>query len=90
MAIELIDKDGILQTSTDKAISLEVEGPGCIQGFGSADPWSEENFFDTKRTTYYGRALAVIRAGSENGTIRLSAKAEGLETASVEIKVTNA
>jgi len=51
---------------------------------------SEENFFDTKSTTYYGRALAVIRAVSENGTIRLSAKAEGLETASVEIKVTNA
>lgn len=90
VAIELTDKNGILQTSTDKKISLEIEGPGCIQGFGSADPWSEENFFDTKRTTYYGRALAVIRAGSENGTIRLSAKAEGLETASVEIKVTNA
>jgi beta-galactosidase len=87
VAIELTDKNGILQTSSDKKVSLEIEGPGCIQGFGSADPWSEENFFNKERTTYYGRAVAVIRAGEEAGVIKLTARADGMEEASVEITV---
>lgn len=87
VAIELRDEDGTLQTAADRKVSLKVEGAGYLQGFGSAAPASEENFFDESRTTYYGRAMAVIRSGDASGTIRLTASADGLETASVEIEV---
>ncbi len=87
VAIELRDGGGTLQTAADRKVSLKVEGAGYLQGFGSAAPASEENFFDECRTTYYGRVLAVVRSGDASGTIRLTASAEGLETATVEIEV---
>lgn len=87
VAIELTDKNGVMQTSSDCKVHLMAEGAGYIQGFGSADPMSEENFYDAERTTYYGRAVAVIRAGEEEGVIRLTAKADGMEPAVIEIQV---
>ena len=86
-AIELRDAKGTLQTAADRKVCLKVEGAGYVQGFGSADPWSEENFFDESRTTYYGRVMAVVRSGEDSGTIRLIAQADGLEAVSVEIEV---
>nr|WP_302134865.1 glycoside hydrolase family 2 TIM barrel-domain containing protein [uncultured Schaedlerella sp.] len=85
--VELRDADGTLQTAADRKVCLKVEGAGHVQGFGSADPVSEENFFDESRKTYYGRALAVIRSGEDSGTIRLTVWADGLEAAFLEIEV---
>lgn len=87
VTIELTDGNGTLQTSADRKVRLNVEGAGCLQGFGSADPLSEENFYDAERTTYYGRALAVVRAGAEAGDIRLMAEVDGAESVTVEIQV---
>ena len=87
VSIELVDEKGIVQTSEDRKIRVTVKGTGVLQGFTSADPVSEENFFDVERTSYYGRALAVIRSGEEKGVIHVSAVAEGIETASMDIKV---
>lgn len=87
VTIELKDADGTLNTAADRKVRISVEGAGYIQGFGSADPMSEENFFDTERTTYYGRALAVIRAGETEGVIKLNVEAEGTESVSIEIQV---
>lgn len=87
VAVELRDKGGTLQTAANRKICLRVEGAGQVQGFGSADPVSEENFFDESRTTYYGRAMAVIRSGEDTGTIRLTAWADETEEASIEIEV---
>ena len=87
VTIELKDASGILHTTADRKVRISVDGPGYIQGFGSADPWSKENFFDSERTTYYGRALAVIRAGETEGIINLNVEADGIKPVSIEIKV---
>lgn len=87
ITIELRDKEGVLNTSSDCKVQVKVEGEGVLQGFGSADPLSEENFFDTERTTYYGRLIAVVRAGAGKGSINLTAEADGMKAASVEIAV---
>lgn len=87
ISLELKDTKGVLWTLKDRKVKLTIEGSGVIQGFGSADPLSEENFFDEERTTYYGRALAIIRAKDETGVIRVIAEAEGVEPVTVEIKV---
>ncbi|MBL7496352.1 DUF4982 domain-containing protein [Frankia sp. CNm7] len=61
VAITLVDTAGNLHNTADRRVAVELTGPGVLAGFGSADPRSEENFFDTVRTTFDGRALAVIR-----------------------------
>jgi len=87
VAIELRDADGTLQTSADRKVCLKAEGAGAVQGYGSADPLSEENFFDESRTTCYGRAMAVIRSAEDAGIIRLTACADGLEETFAEVEV---
>lgn len=87
VTIELKDAFGTLHTTADRKVRISAEGAGHIQGFGSADPLSRENFFDSERTTYYGRALAVIRAGEAEGIIKLDVEAEGTEPVSIEIQV---
>lgn len=75
IAIRLTDERGVLQTASDSPVTVTVNGPGVLQGFGSADPRSEESFDDTTRTTYQGHALAVIRATEEPGTVQVHVEA---------------
>ena len=42
-----------------------MEGPGEVIGYGSVNPVSEENYYDTEVMTYEGRIRAAVRA---NGT----------------------
>lgn len=85
--ISLTDENGILQDATDRKVSITVEGAGSLQGFGSADPKSLENFFDTERTTFDGKVLAVIRSKSEVGVIKVTASAEGCPPEEIAITV---
>ncbi len=47
-------------------VSTSIEGSGLIIGFGSANPVSEENYFDHKAKTYEGRLRAAVRASGED------------------------
>lgn len=42
--ISLEDEQGNLYNTADRKVKLMIEGPGHIQGFGSANPVTEENF----------------------------------------------
>ncbi|OHV45714.1 DUF4982 domain-containing protein [Pseudofrankia sp. BMG5.36] len=76
VAVSLVDAEGNLYNTADRRVVVEVAGPGVLAGFGSADPRSEENFFDTIRTTFDGRALAVIRPTAP-GAITVTVTADG-------------
>lgn len=84
--ISLVDKNGNLNTSMDRKVKISIEGKGLLQGYGSADPTSCENFYDTERTTFDGKALAVIRTTKEKGEIIITAESDGLEPKRLIIK----
>jgi beta-galactosidase len=85
--IELADKDGIVKPLADRKVTVRVEGAGSLLGFGSAAPFTEERFTDEEHTTYYGRALAIVRAGLKAGTVQVTVSAEGCETQTLTIPV---
>ena len=84
--ISMLDADGNLYPGVEKAVTVEVEGPGVILGFGSADPASEENYFDMKAKVYEGRLRAAVRGTGEKGTITVVFSAEGCEAVSVQVE----
>lgn len=84
--ISMVDADGILNPGADKAVSVSVEGPGVILGFGSADPASEENYFDKTAKAYEGRLRAAVRGTGTAGTITVLLQADGCEDVSVQIE----
>ena len=75
--ILLTDTAGTVKASEDRTVTVTVEGPGSLAGFGSADPFNEESYLGNTHRTYYGRAQAVIRAGRQPGRLTVSVEAPG-------------
>ncbi len=59
----LEDEDGICnpQEIQKKKIHAKVTGNGVLEGFGTANPSNEEDYFSDTVTTFDGSALAVVR-----------------------------
>lgn len=86
LELTITDADGTVHCEAERKISLELEGGIVLQGFGSADPYSLENFYDSCRTTWHGRALAAIR-GVSGGPAAVIASAEGCAPVRLELNV---
>ena len=63
--LSVTDKKGILNPEAVLTITTETTGERTVLGFGSADPKSEENYFDKTVRTWHGRALIVTRGEGE-------------------------
>ncbi len=84
--IEIVGSNGVTESNRDEKLTVTVEG-GELLGFGSANPCTEEQYHTGTFTTYYGRALAVVRCGSENVTVTVSG--EHLSATTAFIRVNN-
>jgi beta-galactosidase len=85
VVIELVDDKGVRATDGELEVEVAIEGPGVLQGFGSARPETEESFTDSRHLLYDGRALAVVRSTGD-GRIVVTASAPGLPSDSVEVQ----
>ena len=84
---EVVDAAGNVVPDEDLLLKAEVCGPAELLGFGSANPITDENYTKGCFTSYHGAALAVLRAGTQAGEVRLTVKSEALGEASVVIPV---
>lgn len=84
LAIDLTDENGALACA-DAEVEIQVSGPAILAGFGSSNPATVEGFTETRHTTFDGKALAILRTTQESGRIVVTAKAEGLQSARVEL-----
>ncbi len=72
--ITLVHDDGTLCHTADRAVTVAIDGPGELLGFGSADPCTEATFGVPTHDTFRGRALAVVRpTGAGIITVTVSA-----------------
>lgn len=84
--IEITDQNGTAKSSQDQHLQIKVTGAGTLQGFGSARPTTDENFVDPVHRTFYGKALAVIRAGYAPGNIEVEVSGKNLTKQIIQIK----
>jgi len=82
--LTLVDDAGSLYNTADRRVTVELDGPAVVQGFGSANPCTEERFVDSHCTTFDGRALAVVRPTGV-GTITVTLTAEGCDPVRVRV-----
>ncbi len=87
LPIELTDDDGVLRPLADREVHVAVSGAGRLLGFGSAQPITAEGFSSDRHSTYYGRALAVVRAGHDAGEVSVTVSADGCEPVTIVIPV---
>ncbi|HEU5305949.1 MAG TPA: glycoside hydrolase family 2 TIM barrel-domain containing protein [Acidimicrobiia bacterium] len=83
--VTLVDADGNLHSSEDRAVTVAVDGPAVLQGLGSGNPCTEETFGSPTHDTYNGRALAVVRP-TDAGTITVTVSAKACDDRAVTVE----
>lgn len=74
----IVDELGQRVPTASHNVSFSVSGVGSYIGGGNGDPACLVNDKSSRRPAYHGMLLAVIQAGEEVGSIRVTAEADGL------------
>lgn len=84
--IDIVDEHGTRATDAETELEVHLEGPGHLQGFGSAAPWTEESYLGRRHRAFRGHALAVVRPTGP-GTVAVTVRAAGVGQGSARIVV---
>ncbi len=85
----IADGAGLLVPRSKNNIEFEVSGPGEIVAVDNGDGTSFEPFQASRRKAYNGLALVIVRSKKGGaGTFKVTAKSEGLASATVTINPT--
>lgn len=57
----IVDEDGVMNLSEDKVIMVEVSDNLSIEGYGSANPASEDDYFQYETLSYDGCVMVAVR-----------------------------
>lgn len=82
--VEIVGENGVVESNADRLLTVSVTG-GELLGFGSANPCHEESYHTGQFTSYYGRALAIVRVDKANEACKVTVSGEGMEQCSVKI-----
>ena len=83
--LQYTDENGTIKPLERGILNGEVEG-GRLLGLGSACPYNEIGYVTSRTDTYYGEALAVVRA-DEGEKLTLTVT-DGKHTGKVTVPVT--
>ncbi|MDN4480464.1 glycoside hydrolase family 2 TIM barrel-domain containing protein [Demequina muriae] len=87
--ISVTDGEGVAHNGRDREVTVTVTG-GDLVALGSAAPATQEGFFGPSRTTFDGRALAIVSPGDAD-EIQVLVEADGCEPRRLTLRVaTNA
>ena len=87
VTVEIVDAAGTVVPDASNRISFDVDGAGRFLAAGHGDPRDHDPYQVPSRRAHHGLALAMIQAGDAPGTIRVTARADGLPAAVVTIAV---
>ncbi len=82
----VVDEQGVRVPDPDREITFDVEGPARIIGIENGDLNSIEDPKDNVHQAYRGRGLAILQSSRQPGRVRVTARAQGLDEATIEIE----
>ncbi|MDN3580355.1 glycoside hydrolase family 2 TIM barrel-domain containing protein [Mucilaginibacter flavus] len=86
VAIEITDKDGIIQPNAANRLHFKIDGPGVIAGIDNADIKDYDQYVGNSRKAWHGRAMVVIRSTHSPGEVILTVTSPNLSEATLDIK----
>ncbi|GAA3811807.1 glycoside hydrolase family 2 TIM barrel-domain containing protein [Streptomyces coacervatus] len=86
---DVVDAHGVVVPDAEHLITFDVTG-GSLAGLDNGREESAERYQATTRTAFHGKALAVVRSGTKAGTLKVTARAEGLRTGTATVRTTPA
>lgn len=87
IALDVRDAKDRVVPDEKRKVSLAIDGPAKLVGFGSANPLAVGSFQSLEARTFNGRALAILRSSGRSGAVRIEARAAGLQGASAILRL---
>lgn len=82
--VEVVDAAGSIVPLADDRITVEVEGPAWLRAVGNGDSRDHGPYQAGDRRAHPGLALAFVQTTDETGSVRVTARADGLGSAAVD------
>jgi len=83
--VSIVDSKGLVVPTANNYITFAVAGEGTLLGVGNGDPACTEPDKGSGRSAFGGLARAILQSTTQPGTIVLSATAEGLQLAKIQV-----
>lgn len=88
ITLRVEDKKGLMVPRSNPEIHFEIEGPGEIVATDNGDATSFESFQSHDKKAFNGMALMIVKAKKgAKGIIKITVKADGLESGKTEIHI---
>ncbi|MET9788590.1 glycoside hydrolase family 2 TIM barrel-domain containing protein [Streptomyces canus] len=84
---DVVDSRGVVVPDAEHLISFAVTG-GSLAGLDNGREESAERYQATTRSAFHGKALAIVRSGTEPGVLKVTASAEGLRAGGAKVRTT--
>ncbi|QOG03351.1 beta-galactosidase GalB [Flavobacterium sp. MDT1-60] len=85
VTVDILDAKGVLAPKANNEINFSLKGNGKIVGVCSGDPVSHESYKGLKHTALNGKCLVIVQSDKKSGRLELTAKANGLKSATIVI-----
>jgi len=85
VTVEVMDAAGRRVPDAERPLQFSVTGPAELAAHGNGNPADASSYRGYARTTFNGRALAVLRPTGQPGTIELKVESPGLAPAKVTV-----
>ncbi|WP_394346679.1 invasin domain 3-containing protein [Streptomyces dangxiongensis] len=86
---DIVDAHGVTVPGALHLISFDVTG-GRLAGVDNGRQESAERYQASTRTAFHGKALAIVRSGTEPGTLKVTARVDGLRPDTARLHTTPA
>ena len=86
---DVVDAHGVVVPDAEHLITFDVKG-GSLGGLDNGREESAERYQASTRTAFHGKALAIVRSGTEAGTLKVTARSEGLRSGTATVRTTQA
>jgi beta-galactosidase len=88
VTLTVADAAGLMVPRSKNPITFDITGPGEIVATDNGDATDLVAFSSKERKAFNGLALAIVKAKrGQPGTITVTAKSEGLTTATTKIEL---
>ncbi|MCX4451923.1 DUF4982 domain-containing protein [Streptomyces sp. NBC_01340] len=86
---EVVDARGVVVPDAEHLIAFDIDG-GSLAGLDNGREESAERYQASTRTAFHGKALAIVRSGTRPGSLKVTARSEGLRGATLTVRTTSA
>ncbi|GAB3640072.1 glycoside hydrolase family 2 TIM barrel-domain containing protein [Spirosoma arcticum] len=84
--VEVVDAAGnVVPYVDDLLVNYQVSGSGRIAGVGTGNPADASSFQRPQKKVFHGRGLVIVQPKGIPGTVTMTATANGLKAAQVQI-----